>query len=189
MKTTMLALFLILVMASGCSTMRQVDMDHPDRWMADAQHDLLKKNVTLTMVDGTVAEGTLIKLNADSLSLQGENDQIPRIEPLNRVQSIHPSRQVLPVIGGFFGGALVGGVIGSQIGASSEKPTLETLGFNTFAATAGGMVVGWVLGAAAGSVGIGLLTSVTDYDFLQSQPRKPVTGAGVAMPDSAAKAK
>jgi hypothetical protein len=180
----MLAFLLIPVMLSGCSTTRQVDMDHSKQWMADAQHDLLNKTVTLTMVDGSVAEGKLIRLNDDSLSLQDKNEQIVRTEQLSRVQSIRPSRKVLPVIGGFFGGALVGGVIGSQIAVSSEDRPHGWFDVGSTNAFAGGMVVGWVLGAAAGSVGIGLLTSVTDYDIRHSEPRTPPAGPASAVRDS-----
>ncbi len=188
MKTSMLAL-LILGIVSGCSTTRQVDMVQKDQWMAGARHDLLNKNVTLTMVDGSTAEGKLVRLDGDSLSLQGEDRQIARTEQLSRVQSIRPSRKILPVVGGVLGGALVGGIIGSQIGVSSEDHPHGFLDLSTTAAFAGGMIVGWVLGGAAGGVGIGLLTSVTDYEISRSEPRKSVAGPGAAVPDTVQTAK
>ncbi len=180
---TILALSIVVIL-SGCATTRQVNVTQSDQWMSDARHDLLNKNVRLTMVDGSTAEGKLVRLNGDSLSLQGKDQPVPRTELLSRVQSIQPSRKVLPVIGGVLGGALLGGIIGSQIGVSSEDSPHGILDVRSTAAFAGGMIVGWGLGAAAGGVGVGLLTSVTDYEIVRTEPGKPLADPGAGLPDT-----
>jgi hypothetical protein len=184
MKRTKLVFALALSMAAGCSTTQQVQLSDRDPWMAKAQGDLLNKDAKVILTDGSTIEGTIVGMNADSLSVKGAHDGKPYTEPLDRVSSIGRSPSVWPAIGGVFGGALVGTFIGAGISMGAESPRIEMLGLNTITAGVGGAAIGALLGAVAGGVGLGLATSVTDYTFLPAPSRKTPTGPASGLPDS-----
>ena len=189
MKISTLVIVLSLPLAAGCSSVRQVEMDRVDTWMPAAQRDLLAEDVTVTMADGSAARGTIIKLNADSLCLQGEDGAPPRIEPLARVSMIRQSRNVAPVIGGLLGGVLLGGIVGAAIAAENEEPDPAALGMNTGFAAIGGAAVGALVGGVVVGVGVGIATSVTDYRITPGQAPARPKGAATALPDSVQQAR
>ena len=189
MKAVGLGFSCMLMIAYGCSTMHQVDVDQPEQWMADAQHNLLNRDATVMTTDGRAIEGKIIKLNPDSLLLQLEVDNAVVAHRLDHVGSIKQPRSVFAVIGGLRGGTIVGALVGGSIGFSSEPPRTDALGFNTVASGLDGMVIGGLVGGVGGMVGLGLATSVDDYQFNRSLPRKTLSGSGPTAPDSLRKAK
>jgi len=189
MKTVALGFTCMLMIACGCSTMHQVDIDQPDQWMNGAQHNLLNREATVITADGSALEGKIIKLNSDSLLVQLEQDNTLVARRLDGIRSIKQARSVFPAIGGLLGGAIVGAFVGASIGTSSEPPRADMLGFNTVASGLDGIIIGGLVGGVGGMVGLGLATSVDDYQFIQSQLRKTVPGSGPATSDAPRKAK
>jgi hypothetical protein len=118
MKTRLLVRIPVMWIAGGCSTVYQVEADHPDPWIAGAQNDLLNENATVTFVGGGTGQGRISGLSADSLSMRRKSDGELIATPLARVLFICPSRNRTAVAGGILGGAL----LGAAIGASSAYP-------------------------------------------------------------------
>lgn len=184
MKKANLIFALALSMACGCSTTRVVELGHEDQWMSEAQADLLNRDAKANMTDGREVEGTIIRLNADSLCVRRDLDGKLHTESLGHVTSIRQSPHVWPALGGFFGGALVGAAIGGAVGMESSHPEPEVLGLNTVAGGISGAAIGALIGAAAGGIGLGLATSVTDYTFVPAPVRRSRAVPPTAVPDS-----
>src|SRR5512143_2500938 len=115
MKTSTLALALLLSMAAGCSTTKEVQLGNPNQWMTRAQGDLLNEDATVIMTDGRALEGTIVSLNADSVSVKGEHDLMLQARPLDHVSAIRQPGSVWPAIGGILGGAVVGALLGGML--------------------------------------------------------------------------
>ncbi len=152
--------------------------------MTQAQGDLLDRDGKAITTGGAAIEGTIFRLNADSVWVRRASDGRLHSEPLDRVGSIQQEPRIWPAIGGFFGGALVGAAIGGAVGMESSHPEPEVLGLNTVAEGISGAAIGAMIGAVAGGIGLGLATSVTDYTFVPAPARRSPAGSAPAVPDS-----
>ncbi len=184
MKMALVLLSGIFIMSEGCSTLHQVELGQKERWIADAQNDLLGRDATVVTRDGRGSEGQITHLNSDSLWVREEKGGSIRAFEVDQVSSIRQPKHVWPVVGGFFAGGLAGAFIGGSIAAAAEEPRLEVLGFNTVAEGIGGAAIGTLIGCVAGASILGLATSVTDYQIIYSPPRSAPVRPAQTVPDT-----
>ncbi len=182
-KTVVLILCSGLIVFTGCSSVHQVGVSENEGWIQEAQNDLLDKDATVTTWQGRVHNGKILQVNGDSLVMQEVDSSVALAIPLHDVNTIRPSRNVLPPIFGFGAGLVAGAAIGAGVGGSMPRRTA-----GEFAPIAGGFY-GAVVGGFAGSVILGLATSVTDYQFADSATHKTQGPSEAAPLDSTSQAK
>jgi hypothetical protein len=159
MKNAILLMIAITMCLMGCAVSQQVDINHQEKWIREANHHLLGREVTVETIDGREHEGRCMSLSSGTLLLR-EGTQVPILSlRLDKVKMIKPERNIGSPVAGFLGGAIGGALLGAAVGAGSASE------FDAVGAAAEGAIYGAVIGGLSiGLIG-GITSAVTDYEL------------------------
>lgn len=153
-------LILFLISSLGCGTTYHVDEGPGGIDVASAQVEVMHKDAKLILMSGEEYEGTVICLDQKQLSFLPEDAKDLVTLPITDVSAVVVrGERTLSMFAGIVAGGLVGGLAGSTV--EDEKSGWIDLVNEHDVSTAGGAILGAVVGGFVGYWGFPSHTTVT----------------------------